>query len=401
MKIKAAIFLLSILIFSIFTVYVHAAGGGGSPGGSSGGSTGGNGVERPVFSSVSCDDQGIIYLQMKQKEDIITAINDESGKSVIVKGSWDFDNNFKSDKEFFPSSGNFSITNSIGVTRTFTCPGLHECFSIKIENIFCKKSSSGIESGFSLIGETDYSNLTFNFKLGKNTLRYSKKTKNAALRDLIIKKDIDGFKLNLNTTLNLEIFEVLHEACLGKNYVYSSIECSISNSTKIDPNSLKCGGLLNIRDRVKCRISLESEFEEYQNFFPEECRNHNNPEKCLQIYRNVSECWDLSTSKERISCLKEKINLKNELCNNIECKLNLNEKLKTMIKLRFYNLEEQAEILEENGLLIEEDLVNFVIEIEKSKLVFNDATNKEEMRDIIRNVQENWSKLMIKVKRIK
>jgi len=68
-----------------------------------------------------------------------------------------------------------------------------------------------------------------------------------------------------------------------------------------------------------------------------------------------------------------------------------------MIKLRFYNLEEQAEILEENGLLDEEDVMDFVVVAELKKQEFNSVRTKEEMRKIIEDVRGAWKELMEKV----
>jgi len=393
----------TLLIFAILLsgIYVNAAGSGsGSSGttGSSGGSSGGSGGDKPEFSSVICDDTGTITFQMNQIDNDITAVNEENNEIIKVPGDWDINKNFKSKKKIFTNPGKYSITNIKKTKRIFTCPGLHECFFIEIKDIKCKKNNLGISSEFIVTRNIDLKDLKFNFKIGEQTLSHTSQVSNTKLKDLIIQQKNNKFILTLNKSLDISEFEVIHEKCIGKNYVYSRIECT-ETATSIDPESLKCGGLLEIKDRVRCRINLENEQEEYQNFFPEECRNHKDPDKCLQIYRSVSECWDLITSKKRINCLKEKINLKeNEICTSIECKKELNEKILTMIKLRFYNLEEQAEILEERGLLNKEPIIDFVAEIEQKKLEFNDAKNKQEMKQIIQDVRILWKNLIKNIK---
>ena len=344
-------------------------------------------------------------------EEKITAINEKNNENINVTGYWKLRIEFKSDKRIFVEKGDYSITNKYRIKQEFSCPGLHECFLKKIENIKCEKVDNKVLSSFILTNEDDESTLKYNYKIDKRILGYSKKSKSKELENLTIKREGDKFILELDSDLNITEFEVIHGECIGKNYVYSRVQClnddqinfkgkeaDESNIRVIDPNRLKCGGLLDIYDRVTCRINLESEKEEYENFFPEECKNHKDPDKCLNIYRSVSECWDILTSSGRISCLKENIDLKDERgsCNSLECKRDLNDKLITMIKLRFYNLEEQAEILEENGILDKDDLINFVVEIEQKKLKFNYAETKEEMKSVIKEVRILWKDLMKK-----
>jgi len=391
--------ILSILVFiSVLGlgIYVEAAGGGG---GSSSSGSGSNNVidRRNGFSEVTCSDDGRIKFYMSNIERNIIAYDNITNESITVSGKWD-GNNYESDKRIFTENKDYYILNEAGVQQDFTCPGLNSCFLIKFENVYCRSDDGKIVAGFDFVGDVNKEDLKLNFKEKRRTLVYTEDVVSSGLESLEIDKLDNSFEIKLSNN-NVETFEVIHQSCIGKEYLYAQASCGDSERIqKIDTEKLKCGGLLELRDRVRCRINLETEKDEYENFYPEECRNHKNPGKCLQIYRDVSTCWDILSYKERSECLKSRINLgdlrkEKENC-GIECRKNLNEKLITMIKLRFYNLEEQAEILEENGLLDEELLISFVAEIENKKLEFNEAKNKMEMRSIINSVRELWKNLM-------
>ena len=173
---------------------------------------------------------------------------------------------------------------------------------------------------------------------------------------------------------------------------------------------MKCGGYLDIADRVKCRLRLrEVQAAEYENFFPEECKVRNDQEACLQVYQAVQECWDFPNGPSRIACVKRQLKLgeiptERANCNALDagkrenCNIELREKAHGLIKFRLYNLEEEAEELMEDGKLGEEEVTAFVVKMEESKLAFNKATTKEERRAVILGARKAWIELMKKVK---
>lgn len=412
MKIEV-LFLIVIILFSATLILVNGAGGGG--GGGNGGGGGGNGGTTgssgggtndniPEFSKVKCFDDGRIELQMKDKEDII-AFKKDDGDKIKVSGDWSRKGNFKSDEAIFIDKGEYNITKG-DITRTFDCPGLIlACSIVELKNIYCKDSNDGLIAGFKITNEPNIDNLKFNFIINKKVVSYTSDSYNSLLKGLKVELKGEDVILTTFDKLGAKEFEVLHTKCIGKKYIYSRVSCSESNQVIeiINSNELKCGGLLELNDRVRCRINLESEKDEYENFYPEECRNHKDSNKCLSIYRSVSECWDIPGSNGRINCLKNKINYgdvqkERNICADVFCKKEVNEKIFTMIKLRFYNLEEQAEILEERGLLDEEDLIDFVVKIENKKLEFNEALTKKEMKDIILSVKDMYKELVRGIK---
>ncbi len=329
----------------------------------------------------------------------ITATSLQKNKRIEVPGAWDSSGNFRSQELLFKEPGDYNMTNDQGITRIFTCPGFKfACSIVSILNAYCIKNQSGITAGLELYNDTEIDNLKFNYGLDQKILVYEKGSRSTELKNLSIKKEgskIVTFIPFIPGILEIKTFEVIHKKCLGKRYIYTRVDCSeFANLSSIDTNALKCGGLLDLKDRVRCRINLESEKEEYQNFYPEECRTHKNPAACFNLYKKVSDCWDLPASQERINCLKEKIELAQS-----KTQQEKNEHLLTLIKLRFYNLEEQAEILQEHGLLDLESLIEFVAQVELKKQAFNLAKNKEEMKQIIQDVRDLWKELMTKVKK--
>lgn len=397
-----------VFLICLFLPLVSAVGGGGDPGG--GGSSGGSGGSSggTSFSAVTCTDDGSISFYLAKQQKII-AFSRATHQSFEVPGTWDNIGNFKSQELIFKEQGNYNITSDLGITQTFTCPGFKfACSIVSILNAYCIKNQSGITAGLELYNDTEIDNLKFNYGLDQKILTYEKTSHSTELKNLSIKKEGNKITTFIPPTipgiLEIKTFEIIHKKCLGKRYIYTRIDCSeFANLTAIDTNALKCGGLLDIKDRVRCRINLESEYEEYQNFFPEECRTHKNPEQCLKIYQAVSPCWDISSHEERITCLKDKINpLFTKECEipaaTQTCKKEQNEKIITLIKLRFYNLEEQAEILQEHGLLDLEPLIEFVTQVELKKQAFNQAKTKDEMKQIIQDVRNLWTDLMKKLK---
>ena len=173
---------------------------------------------------------------------------------------------------------------------------------------------------------------------------------------------------------------------------------------------MKCGGYLSIEDRVKCRINLpEEEKDEYDNFFPEECRTWTDQDACVNVYRTVQPCWKKADSPSRISCLRQKVGVldvsaQKKTCAEMRgeektaCKNKLRKDVYTLAKLRLYNLEEAAEELEEEEKITEEQLIDFVVKMEQSKMTFNEATTKQQRKEVILQAQRYWLELVRKVR---
>ncbi len=179
-----------------------------------------------------------------------------------------------------------------------------------------------------------------------------------------------------------------------------------------EDNELLCGDRNTRRERVRCRLNLESDEleEEYQlEYLPEECKalERDRRDRCINIYRNAQSCWRFNRNAERVSCVQNQLNFRGVSEERRQCNLltgeekracveDFKEKLFTIIKFRFYNLEERAEEFLEEGKTSEEDVVNFIDAVEGKKAEFNEAS-LERKKAIVMEVKELWLDFKTKV----
>lgn len=186
----------------------------------------------------------------------------------------------------------------------------------------------------------------------------------------------------------------------------------------VDANEtgLKCGNLENIDYRVKCRLGLEGE-DRYREaklqFLPEECRAQDGEKRsrCIRVYKLTQQCWENKDDKLRISCVKRNMGLekpvKEEIAScrelegdeRIQCVSDLRESVYDSIKFRFYNLEEKAERLLENGKIDEDTVAKLISDLETKKIEFNEAKSIMEKKEIINEVKEIWKDFVKAVRR--
>lgn len=249
----------------------------------------------------------------------------------------------------------------------------------------------------------------------------------------------DSYSLEVEPAPDVKSLQIMHPDCVGEYYVYSKIGCmkkgnknettsdkNVQDKSKAEENpekksevlkeepgkKLKCGGYLDINDRVKCRVSLrEEQSGEWENFFPEECKawKPENQPKCLEFYTSVRECWKFENGNARINCVKRQVKLADLLTEKANCKAleidkkeqcnkDLKDKVNAVVKFRLYNLEEEAERFMEQGKIAKDDLVDFVVKMEFSKLEYNIAKDKQEKKNIILKARKAWIELVKKIK---
>ena len=80
------------------------------------------------------------------------------------------------------------------------------------------------------------------------------------------------------------------------------------------------------------------------------------------------------------------------------CLLQVKQKAYSLIKLHLYNLEDEAEEWEEEGKLTLQEVADFVVKMEESKLAFNQAQSKLERKLVILKARQHWLDLVKKVK---
>ncbi|MBI1968759.1 hypothetical protein HYS49_02510, partial [Candidatus Woesearchaeota archaeon] len=290
--------------------------------------------------------------------------------------------------------------------KSVECPGLKfSCTLVKLQLQDCRKNGDItflLENASTDDLKVDFSGAT------SKKLTYSQSSYSTDLKNLSFKKGSgNSYTVKAGTPLSVDEVQVSLPRCVGPQYVYAKLACVALEEAKAEEQSgkeLKCGGYLDLEDRVRCRLRLrEEQRDDYENFFPEECTSWKNQDQCVALYRKVQECWD-QEKPSRIACLRQKVGVLNVQQQKAACgedqachdKLRLD--VYTLIKLRLYNLEEEAEELLEAGKVTEDDVADFVIKMEQSKLAFNAAQSKQERISVIVQAQRYWQEFVRKVK---
>jgi len=176
---------------------------------------------------------------------------------------------------------------------------------------------------------------------------------------------------------------------------------------------LQCGDLPNVKERVKCRLSLsgsEREEEYKLRYLPEECLAQKGAQRglCIARYKSVQTCWLQPVGDKRINCVKQEFKLGNiaetkATCDQksatakAACIKDLREKVYNLVKFRFDDLEERAEELEEKGVS-RDSVVELVTALETKKLEFNDKITIEEKKQVILSVRDEWKTFVQKAR---
>ncbi len=192
----------------------------------------------------------------------------------------------------------------------------------------------------------------------------------------------------------------------GKEQLKEKAQESIQNQEQ----QLLCGDKLTRRERVQCRLNLKKEEFEYEyslRFLPEECipLAENKKQRCIQIYKDVQQCWEFKNDQARVSCVKTQLKFKGVSEEIRECtplkeeeKRNCIESVKenvfTIIKFKMYNLEEKAEELLSEGKAQEDAVTSFIAEVEGKKIEFNQAQSIYGKRQIISAVNKLWKEFL-------
>ncbi|RJP43650.1 hypothetical protein C4587_02835 [Candidatus Parcubacteria bacterium] len=173
---------------------------------------------------------------------------------------------------------------------------------------------------------------------------------------------------------------------------------------------LRCGNKAALRERVACRLGLsetELRTELEIQYLPEECRalGADSRQSCVAQYRAFQPCWQMPLGPGRVACGRQVLKLGPVISEEVKicrgktgteqaiCKADLRERVFSMIKFRFYELEERAEEILENAEN-KKPLEDFQVLIETKKQEFNAAGSKEERRQIILDVRSGWQKFV-------
>jgi len=190
----------------------------------------------------------------------------------------------------------------------------------------------------------------------------------------------------------------------GKSTIKKQETIPIQPAPQEEP---KCSHLNTMKDRILCRLEKIKEGKETE-FDPEECRSMPESKKnaCRRVYSAANSCWSLKSDKERATCLKQFLQIKSvkeekEKCLKLKDKTECIEKLKestfTLIKFKFYNLEEKAEYFLKEGAPLN-TVGSFITSIEQKKQEFNQASAIDKKKQIINEVKSLWNEFINQIK---
>ena len=391
------IFLFALFFFGL----VLAAGGGGGGGSSGGGSSGGGSGTGPHLTGLKCTDAG--QLTFDQKPAITPVVVEKAdGTTITLQGTWD-GTKFTSEEAEIREAGAYTIADSKNGDKTVVCPKfMFSCKIVSVQVTECQQVEQGLEARFT-VENAPAEDLQFSF-VGTKLLKYQKEGYASELRNLKISPERESYRVNIPGLQEIKKIEISHPLCVGQYYVYAQKACTSHSPAAESGQQLKCGGYLDINDRVKCRVSLRKEqAKEYENFFPEECRSWKNQDQCVALYQKVQDCWERERGSQ-VACLRQKVGVldvakqKAACAGDKSCVDKLRQDTYTLVKLRLYHLEEEAEELQEEEKITEDQLVAFVVQMEQSKLAFNEATTKDGRKAVILQAQKYWQELLQKVK---
>ncbi len=175
----------------------------------------------------------------------------------------------------------------------------------------------------------------------------------------------------------------------------SSGSAGSSYVKQFDESQLQCTDKPTLEGRVNCRYELAENYGKLI-FLPEECvpRRDAAPDKGRLLYERARPCWKLKNETGRDACLKQKIGIggvvsEKAKCKTIGCLYDLRALVYSLVKLRFYGLEEKAEELEELGAS-KGLIVSFVTTLEQRKSEFNEAKTIDAKKAVVNAVKRDW-----------
>mgnify|MGYP001592270079 CR=1 FL=1 len=175
-----------------------------------------------------------------------------------------------------------------------------------------------------------------------------------------------------------------------------------------------CATLPLLKQRVECRLGLSEkdlEAEYAKQYLPEECRAVRAKKAqgdCVARYKALHPCWEESIGDERTACARDVIGIPDDLLaerklcagkkvkkNRLSCLTTLRQKTYTLVKFRFYDLNERVEdFLKEHDTIDGRVGMQFIVTSELNKQKFNNARTKAQRLQIVKNERAAWKKVV-------
>lgn len=393
--------IIALFFLTIGIAFAVGGGGGGSPGGGSSSSSSSGGSGCGGICELECVDNGAVKFLAADVIHNITATG-PAGENFTVTGYWNF-NRFTSDEILFNKNGRYAING-----YSVDCPGLKfSCFLAAITIEKCTNHDGYVEANFTARNFDSMDKMKYEFFAGSKSFYYTTPLKSAQITSFVLANTSNGaYFINASINENIGKIQISDTRCSSKTVT----EC-VPPTSRGTPTSraFLCYEMNLMKERVKCRLALTEEQRYHElklQYLPEECRALNGTERdvCIQTYESVQKCWKYSEGDARVECVKSVINFttideEKEKCEAAADKTTCHEKIKknafTLIKFRFYDLEERAEELHEKN---PELVAEAVTQLEEKKREFNAAKTIGEKKQIVMAVRQIWKDFAAEVK---
>lgn len=206
----------------------------------------------------------------------------------------------------------------------------------------------------------------------------------------VIVSDRSGYKRK-ETTVNIQL-------------------CRDATGASAPPETVFCQETTR-RERLRCRLHLNSTYVQRVNYLPEECTDLDRAARqlCVERYRTFQTCRNLETDSERQACIQPKLNISPTVhaviaacrqklgTSKALCMQQVKENVYSLVKFRMYNLEYKAEEFSKAGVS-EEDTLDIMTKIAEAKGAFNRGLTLDEKKQAIRQLQDDWKAFLVKAR---
>ncbi|MEK6847336.1 MAG: hypothetical protein AABY16_04160 [Nanoarchaeota archaeon] len=154
-------------------------------------------------------------------------------------------------------------------------------------------------------------------------------------------------------------------------------EPSTTPATPPPPTITTCENFNTVRERVSCRFqnSVVARAES-ATVIEEACRGHARQAACTALYRRSSECYDVSSPREKKRCFLEKSGININAGGTFRAAPDTQKR--EYVVLLLYELQERIESMEERGALSADQAAHLVTKIvEIKKLILEDKPRSE------------------------
>ena len=366
---------------------------------------------RETFGEVTCKDDGSITFtrEPRYKKFNVERISDNK-IFTDIPGNWVKKYVFESDKLLFTQPGNYIIKDNEFGDNSFTCPGVHfHCSLINYSINSCRSDENKTIIEFQTIGTTaDQIRLKF-WKIDGSLSTFENNFKSKDIENtsiILLNNKTNDYLIEIIKGPAIKNIDISHSSCAGEYYPNANFECNYQKPDDfiIKESTKECEKKETIDEFIYCIFSSDIKYK-YVDISDSIC-NYNSiePKKCIEINNKLQSCLFLE-DQNKIDCAKSALSINNIIvdglqCNElinidkVKCFEDLRKRVYELIVFRFAILESKSINMFNQNLISNEYVKEFIIKTENTKLTFYSAKNKQERKDLIKQVRLNWINML-------